>query len=66
MFAEAKECGADAVKLQKRDKRALFTREYYGRPYDNPNGFLRTVGYYPLPPLVARAATRVDPLHGAS
>jgi SAM-dependent methyltransferase len=26
---------------------------------------LRTVGYYPLPPLLARAATRVDPLHGA-
>ena len=25
----------------------------------------RTVGYYPLPPLLARLATRVDPLHGA-
>jgi SAM-dependent methyltransferase len=26
---------------------------------------VRTVGYYPLPPLLARVATRVDPLHGA-
>jgi SAM-dependent methyltransferase len=26
---------------------------------------LETVGYYPLPPLLARAAARIDPLHGA-
>jgi len=26
---------------------------------------MATVGYYPLPPLLARVATRVDPLHGA-
>lgn len=26
---------------------------------------LETVGYYPLPPLLARAAARADPLHGA-
>jgi SAM-dependent methyltransferase len=26
---------------------------------------LRTVGYYPLPPRLARVAARVDPLHGA-
>jgi SAM-dependent methyltransferase len=26
---------------------------------------VRSVGYYPLPPLLARLATRVDPLHGA-
>lgn len=26
---------------------------------------LRTSGYYPLPPLLARAAVRADPLHGA-
>jgi hypothetical protein len=25
----------------------------------------RTVGYYPLPPPLARLATRVDPVHGA-
>jgi N-acetylneuraminate synthase/sialic acid synthase len=44
MFAEAKECGADAVKLQKRDNRSLFTRDYYTRPYDNPNSFGTTYG----------------------
>jgi N-acetylneuraminate synthase/sialic acid synthase len=44
MFAEAKECGADAVKLQKRDNRSLFTRDYYGRPYDNPNSFGTSYG----------------------
>jgi SAM-dependent methyltransferase len=26
---------------------------------------LRTVGYYPLPPVLGRAAARADPLHGA-
>jgi N-acetylneuraminate synthase/sialic acid synthase len=44
MFAEAKECGADAVKLQKRDNRSLFTKEYLTRPYDNPNSFGTTYG----------------------
>jgi N-acetylneuraminate synthase/sialic acid synthase len=44
MFAEAKECGADAVKLQKRDNRSLFTKEYYARAYDNPNSFGTTYG----------------------
>ena len=27
---------------------------------------IRSVGYYPLPPLLARLATRVDPVHGPS
>ena len=44
LFAEAKECGADAVKLQKRDNRSLFTKEYYSRPYDNPHSFGTTYG----------------------
>ena len=44
MFDTAKECGADAVKLQKRDNRSLFTRDYYTRPYDNPNSFGTTYG----------------------
>ena len=34
---------------------------YHGLALDS----LRLVGYYPLPPLLARAATRLDPLHGA-
>src|SRR5207247_6793217 len=40
----AKECGADAVKLQKRDNRALYTRAMYDRPYDNENSFGPTYG----------------------
>ncbi|MEJ5357651.1 MAG: N-acetylneuraminate synthase family protein, partial [Desulfobacterales bacterium] len=44
MFQVAKECGADAVKLQKRDNRALFTRAAYERPYDNENSFGATYG----------------------
>ncbi len=35
LFRAAKECGVDAVKLQKRDNRALYTRAMYDKPYDN-------------------------------
>jgi N-acetylneuraminate synthase/sialic acid synthase len=44
MFREAKECGANAVKLQKRDNRSLFTRELYDKPYENENSFGPTYG----------------------
>jgi sialic acid synthase len=44
LFAEAKNCGANAVKLQKRSNRDLFTREYYERAYDNENSFGATYG----------------------
>ena len=44
MFKVAKECGADAVKLQKRDNRSLFTKEGYDKPYDNPNSYGATYG----------------------
>ena len=44
MFRVAKECGADAVKLQKRDNRTLFTRAGYERPYENPNSYGATYG----------------------
>jgi sialic acid synthase len=40
----AKECGADAVKLQKRSNRALYTRAYYDQPYDNEFSFGSTYG----------------------
>jgi N-acetylneuraminate synthase/sialic acid synthase len=40
----AKECGVDAVKLQKRDNRRLYTRELYDAPYDNEHSFGRTYG----------------------
>jgi N-acetylneuraminate synthase/sialic acid synthase len=44
MFRVAKECGADAVKLQKRDNRSLFTKAGYEKPYDNPNSYGATYG----------------------
>ena len=40
----AKECGVDAIKLQKRDNRRLFTRAFYESPYDNENSFGATYG----------------------
>jgi sialic acid synthase len=40
----AKECGCNAVKLQKRSNRALYTREFYDQPYDNEFSFGTTYG----------------------
>jgi sialic acid synthase len=42
----AKECGVDAVKLQKRSNRTLYTREFYDQPYDNELSFGRTYGQH--------------------
>ncbi len=44
MFKVAKESGADAVKLQKRNNRELFTKAGYEKPYDNPNSYGTTYG----------------------
>jgi N-acetylneuraminate synthase/sialic acid synthase len=44
MFKVAKECGADAVKLQKRNNRELFTTAGYNKPYDNSNSYGATYG----------------------
>ncbi len=44
LFRAAKESGANAVKLQKRDNRALYTRAMYDQPYDNENSFGPTYG----------------------
>ena len=44
MFKVAKECGADAVKLQKRNNRELFTAAGYNRSYDNSNSYGATYG----------------------
>ena len=44
MFNVAKACGADAVKLQKRSNRKLFTKELFNRPYENPNSYGKTYG----------------------
>jgi N-acetylneuraminate synthase/sialic acid synthase len=46
LIAEAKRCGAHAVKLQKRDNRALYTERFYNRPYDNENSFGATYGMH--------------------
>lgn len=44
MFLAAKESGANAVKLQKRNNRTLFVRELYDQPYDNENSYGATYG----------------------
>jgi len=44
MFRVAKQCGADAVKLQKRDNRLLYTREMYDKEYNSENSFGPTYG----------------------
>lgn len=44
LFDEARAAGANAVKLQKRDNRALFTREMYDSPYNSENAYAPTYG----------------------
>ena len=44
LIRAAKDAGVDAVKLQKRDNRRLYTRELYDSPYDNENSFGPTYG----------------------
>jgi sialic acid synthase len=46
LFAQAKQSGADAVKLQKRDNRSLYTREFFDKPYENENSFGPTYGLH--------------------
>ncbi len=44
LFKAAAECGVDAVKLQKRHNKTLFTKAAYYKPYDNENSFGLTYG----------------------
>jgi N-acetylneuraminate synthase/sialic acid synthase len=44
LIRSARECGADAVKLQKRDNATLYTRALYDAPYDNEHSFGATYG----------------------
>src|SRR4051812_9125606 len=44
MIRAAAVAGADAVKLQKRDNRALYTEAYYDRPYTGEHAFGATYG----------------------
>jgi sialic acid synthase len=46
MFRRAKECGVNAVKLQKRDNKALYTKMMYDSPYDNENSYGDTYGLH--------------------
>jgi N-acetylneuraminate synthase/sialic acid synthase len=46
LFAEAARCGANAVKLQKRDNASLYTREMFNRPYENENSYGPTYGLH--------------------
>lgn len=44
MIKVAKDCGADSVKLQKRDNKTLYTKAMLNRAYDNPNSYGPTYG----------------------
>ena len=44
LFKTAKECGVNAVKLQKRDNKSLYTRALYDLPYNSENAFGKTYG----------------------
>ena len=44
LFLAAKNAGVQAVKLQKRDNKTLFTKAAYDKPYDNPNSYGETYG----------------------
>jgi sialic acid synthase len=44
MFKAAADSGAQAVKLQKRDNRNLYTTDFFNRPYDNEASFGATYG----------------------
>lgn len=46
LFREAKGAGANAVKLQKRSNRSLYTGAMYDKPYDNENSFGPTYGLH--------------------
>lgn len=44
LIEAAKNSGADAVKLQKRDNKFLYTKTFYDSPYENPNSYGKTYG----------------------
>ena len=44
LFDAAKDCGVDAVKIQKRDNRTMFTAEAYNAPYNSEHSFGATYG----------------------
>ncbi len=46
MFKAAKDAGANAVKLQKRNNPTLYTKEMYDSPYENANSYGATYGIH--------------------
>ncbi len=46
LFDAAKQCGASAVKLQKRDNRSLYTRDMYDEPYNSGNAYASSYGLH--------------------
>ena len=44
LIKEAKNCGVDAVKFQKRDNKALYTKAFYNSVYDHENSFGEVYG----------------------
>lgn len=46
MFKAAKEAGIDAVKLQKRHNRQLYTEKFYNTVYNSENAFGKTYGLH--------------------
>ncbi len=44
LFRSARDCGVNAVKLQKRDNPKLFTKDLYNTPYINENSYGPTYG----------------------
>ena len=44
LFKEAKAAGAHAVKLQKRENKKLYTKEFYNQAYDHRNSYGKTYG----------------------
>src|SRR3989344_6716614 len=46
LFKAAKESGVDAVKLQKRNNKKLYTKEYYHSVYTSENAFGATYGLH--------------------
>jgi N-acetylneuraminate synthase/sialic acid synthase len=44
LFEIAHMCGANAVKLQKRENRTLYTADFYNKPYEHENSFGPTYG----------------------
>lgn len=46
LFELAKDCGCDAVKLQKRNNRSLFTKAQFDEPYNSENSYGPTYGLH--------------------